>query len=47
MIEQSNVSPVSSMVDMIAIQRAYANVQKVLTTMDAARQIATSEIGKP
>ena len=47
MIEQSNVSSVSSMVDMIAIQRAYANVQKVLTTMDAAREIATTEIGKP
>ena len=47
MIEQSNVSSIGSMVDMIAIQRAYANVQKVLTTMDAAREIATSEIGKP
>ena len=47
MIEQSNVSSVGSMVDMIAIQRAYANVQKVLTTMDAAREIATTEIGKP
>jgi flagellar basal-body rod protein FlgF len=46
-IEQSNVSSVGSMVDMIAIQRAYANVQKVLTTMDAAREIATTEIGKP
>ena len=47
MLEQSNVSSVGSMVDMIAIQRSYANVQKVLTTMDAAREIATTEIGKP
>jgi flagellar basal-body rod protein FlgF len=47
MIEQSNVSSVGSMIDMIAIQRAYANVQKVMTTMDAAREIATTEIGKP
>jgi flagellar basal-body rod protein FlgF len=47
MIEQSNVSAVNAMVDMISIQRQYANVQKVLTTMDAAREIATSEIGKP
>ncbi len=46
-VEQSNVSSVGSMVDMIAIQRAYANVQKVLTTMDDARSIATTEIGKP
>jgi flagellar basal-body rod protein FlgF len=46
-IEQSNVNSVGSMVDMIAIQRAYANVQKVLTTIDAAREIATTEIGKP
>jgi flagellar basal-body rod protein FlgF len=47
MLEQSNVSSVGSMVDMITIQRAYADVQKVLTTMDAAREIATTEIGKP
>ena len=46
-VEQSNVSSVGSMVDMIAIQRAYANVQKVMTTIDAAREIATTEIGKP
>jgi len=47
MIEQSNVSSVGSMVDMIAIQRAYANVQQIMTAMDAARGIATTEIGKP
>jgi flagellar basal body rod protein FlgG len=46
-VEQSNVSSVGSMVDMIAIQRAYTNVQKVMTTIDAAREIATTEIGKP
>lgn len=46
-VEQSNVNSVGSMVDMIAIQRAYTNVQKVMTTIDAAREIATTEIGKP
>jgi flagellar basal body rod protein FlgG len=35
------------MVDMIAVQRAYASVQKVMTTIDSARGIATTELGKP
>jgi flagellar basal body rod protein FlgG len=35
------------MVDMISIQRAYGAVQKAMTTLDAARGIATTELGKP
>jgi flagellar basal body rod protein FlgG len=45
--EESNVGTVSSLVDMIAVQRAYASVQKVLTTIDSARGIAVTELGKP
>lgn len=45
--EQSNVTPVSEMVDMISIQRAYTAVEKALSTLDAARGIATTELGRP
>jgi flagellar basal-body rod protein FlgF len=46
-VEESNVNTVSSMVDMIAVQRAYASVQKAVTTIDAVRGMAVNEIGKP
>lgn len=45
--EESNVSSISSMVDMISVQRAYASVQKVMTTINSARGTAATEIGKP
>jgi flagellar basal-body rod protein FlgF len=46
-LEESNVSTVGSMVDMIAIQRAYASVQKAVTTIDSIRGTAANELGKP
>jgi len=46
-LEESNVTPVSEMVDMIAIQRAYTAVQKAMSTLDATRGIATTELGRP
>jgi flagellar basal body rod protein FlgG len=46
-LEDSNVSSVGSMVDLIEIQRAYASVQKAITTLDGIRGVATMEIGKP
>ena len=46
-VEESNVNTVSSMVDMIAVQRAYASVQKAVTTMDSVRGTAVNELGKP
>jgi flagellar basal body rod protein FlgG len=46
-LEDSNVSSVSAMVDLIEIQRAYASVQKAITTLDGIRGVATTEIGKP
>ncbi len=45
--EGSNVQPLDAMIDMINIQRATGGVQKALTTLDAARGIAVSELGKP
>ena len=46
-LEESNVSPVGALVDMIAVQRAYAGVQKAVTVIDAVRGTAASELGKP
>ena len=46
-VEESNVSSVSSLVEMITVQRAYASVQKAMTTLDSARGLMTNEIGKP
>ncbi len=46
-LEDSNVSTVGAMVDMIGIQRAYASVQKAVTTLDQMRGIITSELAKP
>jgi flagellar basal-body rod protein FlgF len=46
-LEGSNVNSVSTMVDMISVQRAYAAVQKAVTTLDAISGTATNELGKP
>ncbi len=46
-LEESNVGTVGSLVDMISVQRAYAAVQKTVTTLDSVRQTISNEIGKP
>lgn len=46
-LEDSNVNSMASMVDMIEIQRAYASVQRAITTLDEIRGTACNEIGKP
>ncbi|MDQ2889509.1 MAG: flagellar hook-basal body protein [Gemmatimonadota bacterium] len=46
-LEQSNVTAISQMVDMISIQRAYSAVQRAVTTLDTVRQIATTELARP
>ena len=45
-IEGSNVNTISSLVDLISIQRNYANAQKVLTVLDGIRSTITNELGK-
>jgi flagellar basal body rod protein FlgG len=35
------------MVDMISVQRAYAAVQKAITTLDAVRGTAVNDLGRP
>lgn len=45
-IEESNVNTVSTLVDLISIQRNYAFAQKVLTTLDGVRSTITNDLGK-
>jgi flagellar basal-body rod protein FlgF len=46
-LEESNVSSVSALVDMISIQRAYSAVQKTVHTLDSIRQTISNDIAKP
>lgn len=45
-LETSNVSIVTEMVNMIAIQRQYDSNQKVITTYDESLDIAVNQLGK-
>ncbi|HET7322040.1 MAG TPA: flagellar hook-basal body complex protein [Longimicrobiaceae bacterium] len=45
-LEESNVSTVGSMVDMIDIQRAYTSVQRTVTTLDDVRKTISNELGR-
>jgi flagellar basal body rod protein FlgG len=46
MIEESNVNPISSLVDLISVQRNFAFAQKVLTTLDGVRSTITNDLAK-
>lgn len=46
-VEESNVNTVSTLVDLIAIQRNYAFAQKVLTTLDGIRATIANDLAKP
>ena len=45
-LEESNVDPVGSLVEMIEIQRAYTAVQRTLITEDSIMQTIANEIGR-
>ncbi len=45
-LEESNVDPVSALVEMIEIQRAYGAVQRSIQETDGALQTITTEIGR-
>ena len=45
-LEMSNMSTVTEMVNMIAIQRHYESNQKVITTYDETLDIAVNQLGK-
>ena len=46
-LEDSNVSSIDALVDMISIQRAYSAAQKTMTTLDDIRGTIANELGKP
>lgn len=46
-LEDSNVSSIDALVDMISIQRAYSAAQKTMTTLDEIRGTIANELGKP
>ena len=46
-VEESNVGTIGALVDMIAVQRAYGSVQKAITTLDAVRGTAATDLGRP
>jgi flagellar basal body rod protein FlgG len=45
-LEESNVNTISTMVDMISVQRAYANAAKALTTLDGIRGTISNDLGR-
>ena len=47
LVEESNVNSISTLVDMITVQRNYGFAQKAMTTLDAVRGTITNDIGKP
>jgi flagellar basal body rod protein FlgG len=46
-LEDSNVTPVTALVSLIEIQRAYSSAQKALTTIDGALGIVTGDLARP
>jgi len=46
-VEASNVNSMGSLVDMVAVQRAYASVEKAVTQLDATDATFTQQIAKP
>ena len=45
-LEMSNMSVISEMVNMIAVTRAYESNQKIMQTYDESLGIAVSQLGK-
>lgn len=46
-LEDSNVSSIDSLVDMISIQRAYSAAQKTMVTLDEIRGTIANDLGRP
>jgi flagellar basal-body rod protein FlgF len=46
-LEASNVEPVSTMVEMLGIQRHHALLERAIRVLDEARETASSQLGKP
>jgi flagellar basal body rod protein FlgG len=46
-VEESNVNPMSAMTAMLDVLHRYGTAQKTLSTLDAARGIAVTDLAKP
>jgi flagellar basal body rod protein FlgG len=46
-VEESNVNSLTGLVDMVAVQRAYASVQKAIVELDHANETVTTQLAKP
>lgn len=46
-IEESNVNPMVAMTEMLEALRQYGSAQKTISTLDAARGIAVTDLAKP
>jgi flagellar basal body rod protein FlgG len=46
-LEESNVNSMSALVDMVAVQRSYASVQKAIMQLDQSNETITTQIAKP
>lgn len=46
-VEESNVNPMSAMTQMLEVLHQYGAAQKTLTTIDAVRGIAVTDLAKP
>jgi flagellar basal-body rod protein FlgF len=46
-VEESNVNSMTSLIDMVAVQRSYSAVQKAITEMDHANETITTQIARP
>lgn len=46
-LEESNMSPLEAMVDMISVQRAFAAVQSTVITLDGVRDTIANQLARP
>jgi len=46
-LEESNVNSITSMIDMVAIQRSFSAVQKSIQELDKSNQTITTDIARP
>ncbi|MCA0375392.1 MAG: flagellar hook basal-body protein [Gemmatimonadetes bacterium] len=46
-LEESNVNPMSAMTDMLAVLHRFGAAQKTISTLDAARGIAVTDLARP
>jgi flagellar basal body rod protein FlgG len=46
-LEESNVNSMGALVDMIAVQRAYASVQKAIVEMDHTNETVVNQLARP